>query len=113
MKLYTPPEMSRKLVVLGCTSRSGMFWVDGKLKHESLITLRMFHSKIPAFEFEDFAGPGEKAKENSKKVFGKIDMEPDSANALRYALGGPINSCEARRRLIDSKNWVEEVGRGL
>lgn len=94
MKLYTPPEMSMKLVALDCVSNSGMVYLDGILYHKNeLGPLTNFDS--PAFEFEDFAGPYKSCRKNQQKRF------PGLLPSEVYEL------------LSNPNNWVEEVGRGL
>jgi len=107
MKLYTPPEMSKKLLALGCTSQSNLYWYK-QFPHEKYrdIYLRpddplalAFNGSIPAFEFEDFAGNHEQANKNCQLVWpddGDIVFRTEQKCSVRY-----------------SKNWVEEVERGF
>lgn len=113
MKLYTPPEMSKKLVALGCKSQSRMYWclrqggpiydaAGGVADYIEDSWVLLHSSRIdydeeiyyPAFEFEDFAGP-----ESNENLF-KIVKQGDSILDKKY-------------RISHASNWVEEVGRGL
>lgn len=100
MKLYTPPEMSKKLVALGCTSESGVYYNprNGQVyAYPTNCPLPLNIPEqfwIPLFEFEDFAGP-----ESNENLF-KIVKQGDSILDKKY-------------RISHASNWVEEVGRGL
>ena len=88
MKLYTPPEMSKKLVAMGCVSQSSAYYLGS----ENVFTHLTKPPKngTPAFEFEDFAGQNQQALKNRM--------------LLKWL---------QRDRLFETTNWVEEVGRGL
>ena len=111
MKLYTPPEMSEKLVKLGCVSQSSFYYFleeefyfdpeDRVRKSHNVWNLRYTNITppsdvgfLPAFEFEDFAGP-----ESNDNLF-KIVKQGDSILDKKY-------------RISHSSNWVDEVGREL
>lgn len=132
MKLYTPPEMSKKLVALGCVSQSRMTWgqspyygtalyyaycPEDKEDHETL---------TPAFEFEDFAGPSDAAMRNARIIWGHdadvaylcpicdgLAMRADRSSIDLGSLIKVYPEAHHRHALLFSKNWVEEVGRGL
>lgn len=111
MKLYTPPEMSKKLVQLGCISQSGIYWVEEEKGRWDQLFYGEFEpilDALPAFEFEDFAGPGEDATKNAG-----LFIEKNGPFNLDFFNDGfePIEAFKLG--LILSKNWVEEVGRGL
>ena len=115
MKLYTPLEMSEKLVKLGCVSQSGMFH-DGKggVTHKWVFNEKdSVIENMPAFEFEDFAGPRIHAIENAKKVWGEEKFYqsglPDGSFSFYMGITWEIN----REKICRTENWVEEVGRGL
>lgn len=119
MKLYTPPEMSMKLVALGCTSQSGLFWRPraGQTFPSVLVWVHpeaselygKLDSDIPAFEFEDFAGELYFENLNKLPFIGKVCLNMRGPNDLITC--GCV-SC-FRKIIVYSKNWVEEVGRGL
>lgn len=90
MKLYTPPEMSKKLVEIGCVSHSEMFWMGGKIPAYLPTLWWANHENLPAFEFEDFASVEEFSIRNRMSL-----------------------SWTTRDNILQSNNWVEEVGRGL
>lgn len=102
---------------LGCVSQSGMFY-DSVLAKD-LVYLYCTSDKLPswdpAFEFEDFAGPGENSKRNCELLIQpKNNMYNLSYRALTLWNDEGYSPQEAfRLALTDSENWVEEVGRGL
>lgn len=78
MKQYTSRELSEKLVKLGCKSQSTFSWFyplygKGCVLYENTYAEDAFREGdeiIPAFEFEDFCGTHEQARENLRNLIG-------------------------------------------
>lgn len=105
MKFYSK-ETSEKLVGLGCTSQSGMYWAQKHHSDEWMITPIPLGTHTPAFCIADFLSSEEYAIENAKKLF-------DSAGPYSEWTGTQYIKIKAyyhyRHELLDSPDQLKFI----
>lgn len=116
MKQYTSRELSEKLVKLGCKSQSTFSWFyplygKGCVLYENTYAEDAFREGdeiIPAFEFEDFCGTHEQARENRKLIWGAhlLTYTYQASDEIKIQISKKSFEHEAEL-MIRSNDWLK------